>query len=157
MAAGVSAHVARTVGARHSSQVRVVAGPRIVDQVSPHLAGSVGDAGPPGIDADHQIWMRLPDRCDKGHHPVQLFRDADLWPGARFDPADVDSVSAFGHCPGHRFECHRVVDIPACVIEGVRGSVDDCQEAGLPWCEGPVSQSEVATMGDMTGHDTIVS
>ena len=70
MATRVCAQVARTMSPGDSRQLGVVSCPGVVDEIRPRGTGGVGNVGPPGVDADHQIGMGGPDPGNKRHDPA---------------------------------------------------------------------------------------
>src|SRR5206468_1109875 len=93
-AAGVRADQGGAGGGGHLGERRVGAGPGVVEQVRAGRDGPFRDAGPPGVDGDHQVRVAVPDQADERDDPANLLRLVDRRAGSGLDAADVHQVGA---------------------------------------------------------------
>jgi len=124
-AAGMGAHESGTVLGRNSSQVGIRSTPRVIQDGRPSTTDSGADLVPPGVDADGQIGIRIPDGGYEVSGARNLLRDVDLVTWSRFYAADVDDVGTVTNHVVHAL--HRGVEGErrAAVVERVRRAIQD--------------------------------
>jgi hypothetical protein len=102
------------------TQGRIGAGRGVDEQVGTGLHCKPADGTTPGVDADHNLRVALPDRRHERHDPPDLLRSFDLRSGTCLNAANVDDVGAFADDnvdPGQRVGFG---EGGASVAEGVR-------------------------------------
>jgi len=121
----VRAHDAGVVLGHDVAKLVVGPGPRVVDQIGTCLEHLVGDLAAPGVHADHQGRVAIPDGKHEVDDPAAFLVDGHLRSVPGLHPTDVDDPRAVldGAVDGAQGVAPRERRAP--VVERVRRAVDD--------------------------------